>query len=242
MSESLQIIPPFNLALAFIPVLLVLFILYKWSLDATNAVYSVVRMLVQLLLVGYVLTTIFEADKAWLVVVVMLVMVSASSWIALGTVKTRRTELFKHAFWSILVGGGLTLALVSQGVINLSPWFQPQYMIPLAGMIFANSMNSVSLAAERLHAELERDVEYQKAKAIAFQAAFIPVVNSMFAVGLVSLPGMMTGQILSGVSPITAAHYQIVVMCMIFGSAGLSTAYFLVLSKSVFLKLGNQID
>jgi len=238
MNTSIQIIPTLNLALAFIPVVLVLFILYKWSLDATNAVYSVVRMLVQLLLVGYVLTTIFEADKAWLVVLVMLVMVTASSWIALGTVKTRRIELFRHAFWSILVGGGLTLALVSQGVISLQPWFQPQYMIPLAGMIFANSMNSVSLAAERLHAELERDVEYSKARAIAFQAAFIPVVNSMFAVGLVSLPGMMTGQILSGVSPITAAHYQIVVMCMIFGSAGLSTAYFLVLSKSVFLKVG----
>jgi UDP-glucose/iron transport system permease protein len=236
MNTAIQIIPPLNLALAFIPVILVLFILYKWSLDATNAVYSVVRMLVQLLLVGYVLTTIFEADKAWLVVLVMLIMVSASSWIALGTVKTQRTALYRHAFWSILVGGGLTLVLVTQGVITLEPWFQPQYMIPLAGMIFANSMNSVSLAAERLNAELERDVEYQKAKAIAFQAAFIPVVNSMFAVGLVSLPGMMTGQILSGVSPITAAHYQIVVMCMIFGSAGLSTAYFLVLSKSVFFK------
>lgn len=237
MSTTIQIIQPFNLALAFIPVLLVLFILYKWSLDATNAMYSVVRMLVQLLLVGYVLTTIFEADKAWLIVLVMLVMVSASSWIALGTVKESRLKLYKHAFWSILVGGGLTLALVTQGVITLEPWFQPQYMIPLAGMIFANSMNSVSLAAERLHSELERDVEYPKARAIAFQAAFIPVVNSMFAVGLVSLPGMMTGQILSGVSPITAAHYQIVVMCMIFGSAGLSTAYFLVLSKSVFLKV-----
>ena len=237
MTTSIQIIPAFNLALAFIPVLFVLFILYKWSLDATNAVYSVIRMLVQLLLVGYVLTTIFEADKAWLVVVVMLIMVSASSWIALGTVKVQRTALYRHAFWSIFIGGGLTLALVTQAVISLEPWFQPQYMIPLAGMIFANAMNSVSLAAERLHAELSRDVEYEKAKAIAFKASFIPVVNSMFAVGLVSLPGMMTGQILSGVSPITAAHYQIVVMCMIFGSAGLSTAYFLVLSKPVFSKI-----
>ena len=66
---------------------------------------------------------------------------------------------------------------------------------------------------------------------------FIPVINSLFAVGLVALPGMMTGQILSGVSPVTAAHYQIVVMCMIFGSTGLSTAYFLVLSKTLFTNL-----
>jgi len=233
-SVSIQVIPIFNLVLAFIPVIAVIVILYKWSLNGANAVYAVVRMLVQLLLVGYVLTTIFQAESAWLVVAVMLVMVIAASWIALGAVKTQRMLLYRHAFWAIVCGGGLTLLLVTQGVIHLDPWFEPKYMIPLAGMIFANSMNSVSLAAERLHSELQRDVDYSLARKIAFQAAFIPVINSMFAVGLVALPGMMTGQILSGVSPIIAAHYQIVVMCMLFGSAGLSTAYFLVLTKPFF--------
>ncbi|NQY26437.1 MAG: ABC transporter permease [Piscirickettsiaceae bacterium] len=236
MNESLQIISFSNLTIAFIPVLIVLVILYRWSLNVENAVYSVVRMLVQLLLVGYVLTTIFQAESAWLVVLAMLVMVTAASWIALGTIKNKRMVLFRHAFLAITVGGGFTLILITQGVITLDPWFEPKYMIPLAGMIFANSMNSVSLAAERLNAEIERDVPYEQARTIAFQAAFIPVVNSLFAVGLVALPGMMTGQILSGVSPVTAAHYQIVVMCMIFGSAGLSTAYFLILSRPSFLK------
>jgi len=233
-SSSVQIIPTFNLIVAFIPVILVLLILYKWSLNSANALYAVIRMLVQLLLVGYILTTIFQAESAWLVMAVMVVMVTAASWIALGTIKDQRLLLFRHVFWSIVCGGGVTLALVTQGVINLDPWFEPQYMIPLAGMIFANSMNSVSLAAERLHAEIQRNVPYDEARTIAFNAAFIPVVNSLFAVGLVALPGMMTGQILSGVSPIIAAHYQIVVMCMIFGSAGLSTAYFLILTKSIF--------
>lgn len=109
-------------------------------------------------------------------------------------------------------------------------------MIPLAGMIFANSMNSVSLAAERLAAELSRDLDFRQARNEAFQAAFIPTINSMLAVGLVSLPGMMTGQILSGVSPTVAAHYQIVVMCMIFASAGLSTALFLQISRKQFVQ------
>jgi len=68
-------------------------------------------------------------------------------------------------------------------------------MVPLAGMIFANSMNSVSLAAERLNAEIQRGVSYEEARNIAFQASLIAVINSLFAVGLVSLPGMMTGQI-----------------------------------------------
>lgn len=236
MSESLQIIPPFNLALAFIPVLFVLFILYQWSLDVTNAVYSVGRMLIQLLLVGYILVTIFAAESAWIVVLVMILMVVSASWISLGVVKKYRLILYRYAFQSILIGGGAILLLVTQAVIHLDPWYQAQYMIPLAGMIFANSMNSVSLASERLHAELQHGESYIQARKIAFSAAFIPTINSLFAVGLVALPGMMTGQILSGVSPITAAHYQIVVMCMMFGSAGLSTAYFLVLTKPIFSK------
>lgn len=236
MNESIQIIAPLNLALAFVPVLMVIGIMWHWSLQAGNAAYAIVRMLIQLLLVGYILTTIFAAESAWIVVAVMLVMVLAASWIALGTVKPIRRQLYLHAFWSILIGGGLTLLLISQVVISLDPWFEPRYMIPLAGMIFANSMNSVSLASERLAAELSRNVEYQQARNEAFQAAFIPTINSMLAVGLVSLPGMMTGQILSGVSPIVAAHYQIVVMCMIFGSAGLSTVYFLRISRKPFLQ------
>ncbi len=238
MNSSIQIIPSFNLALAFIPVIAVMMILYKWSLEVGNAIYAVIRMLVQLLLVGSFLTTIFQAESAGLVMMVMLVMVTASAWIALGTVKEKRRMLFQHALIAISLGGGIVLILVTQGVINLDPWFEPKYMIPLAGMIFANSMNSVSLAAERLQTEISRKLPYIQARNIAFQAAFIPVINSLFAVGLVALPGMMTGQILSGVSPIIAAHYQIVVMCMIFGSAGLSTAYFLVIAKPVFTQSG----
>jgi putative ABC transport system permease protein len=229
-----QVISNFQLTLAFIPVVLVLLMLLHWSLKAGFAVYALIRMLIQLLLVGYVLTTVFAAEQSWVVMLVMFIMVSAASWIALGTVQAQRRQLYPLAFLSILLGGGLTLMLVTQSVIGLTPWFEPRYMIPLAGMIFANAMNSISLAAERLSAELARNIDYLSARNEAFQAAFIPTINSMLAVGLVSLPGMMTGQILSGVSPITAAHYQIVVMCMIFGGSGLSIILFLWLAKARF--------
>jgi putative ABC transport system permease protein len=116
-------------------------------------------------------------------------------------------------------------------VLGLDPWYQPSYLIPLAGMIFSASMTNISLALERLHAELDNGVMYQRARDIAFRASMIPVINSFFAVGLISLPGMMTGQILSGVSPLVAARYQIMVMCMIFGAAGLSTICFLLLVR-----------
>jgi putative ABC transport system permease protein len=98
-------------------------------------------------------------------------------------------------------------------------------------MIFSNAMNSVSLAAERLGAELAQGSRYEQARNIALQAALIPITNSLLAVGLVALPGMMTGQILSGVSPLLAMRYQIMVMCMVYGSAGISAACFLTLSR-----------
>ena len=106
-------------------------------------------------------------------------------------------------------------------------------MIPLAGMVFANSMNTISVAAERFESE-RTALNYTSARRLAMNAAMIPTINSMFAVGLVSLPGMMTGQILSGVSPLIAARYQIMVMCMIFGSAGISAAIYLFLLKEKY--------
>lgn len=154
-------------------------------------------------------------------------MLVAAGIIALRPIRKKRRNLYLKAFLSISISGVITLIIVTQGVINLTPWYKPQYLIPIAGMIFANSMNAVSLAAERLEVELGRKEEYLKARASAFRAALIPVINSLFAVGIVSLPGMMTGQILSGVSPLVAARYQIMVMCMVFGSAGISTALYI---------------
>lgn len=231
MSPSIQIIPFAKLALMGIPVMVVIVILFKWSLNARNAAYAISRMLVQLLLIGYLLTFIFETDRVWVVMLVLSVMVFTSSWISLRTVKTMRHRLYTKSLCSIFIGGGCLLILVTQGVLELRPWYLPRYMIPLAGMIFANSMNSVSLAAERLTAEMERGVSYQSARAIAFRAALIPITNSMFAVGLVSLPGMMTGQILSGISPLIAVRYQIMVMCMLYGASGISSSIFLMLVK-----------
>ncbi len=236
MKDPIHIISFANLLFAFVPVLVMLIIIWKWSLNLRNSLYAVGRMLTQLLLVGYVLSYIFQADSGFIILAILLVMLISSSWIGLGTIKEKRAALFKIGFLSIVIGGGTTLIFITQGVLQLDPWYLPQYMIPIAGMIFANSMNSVSLAAERLYAELGRGVDYDEAKKIALKAALIPITNSLFAVGLVSIPGMMTGQILSGVQPPIAARYQIMVMCMIFGSTGISAACFLTMAKASFLQ------
>jgi len=93
-------------------------------------------------------------------------------------------------------------------------------------------MNTVSLAGERFFTEQERGKNYREARKIALETAMIPQINALLAVGLVSLPGMMTGQILSGIEPLTAARYQIMVMCMIFSTAGLSAVTYMSLKKS----------
>lgn len=191
-------------------------------------------MLIQLLLIGYVLTYIFEAHNSLIVIAVLSVMLFSSSWIALRTIQIPRKTLYLKSFLSISLSGSIILILITQIVLDLQPWYLPSYMIPLAGMIYANAMNSVSIAGERLEAEINRNVPYNEARNIALRASLIPITNSLFAVGLVSIPGMMTGQILSGVSPLIAARYQIMVMCMVFGAAGISSALFLISIKSNF--------
>jgi len=184
-------------------------------------------MLIQLVLIGYVLGYIFDMNSAWLVMVVLIVMLAISSWISMRPISDKYPGLYRRALTSIAVGSIPTLALVTQAVVDVQPWYQPRYLIPLAGMIFASAMNAVSLSAERFEAELGNGKDYVEARKFALQAALIPLINTLLAVGLVALPGMMTGQILSGVDPLIASRYQIIVMCMIFGSSGIAAASYL---------------
>ncbi len=225
-----------DIAVAFIPVLLTLVIIFFWSSSLKNAAIAILRMLIQLLLIGYALEFIFNANNQWIIIAVLSFMLLAASWISLGALPVARSSLFVHSLVAIAGGGVFNLVLITQGVLHADPWYQPSVTIPLAGMIFSNSMNSVALAGERLYSELEFHQDYTRARNTAFQAAMIPIVNSLLAVGLVSLPGMMTGQILAGTSPLIAARYQIIVMCMIFSSAGISTALFLWLVHSKSLR------
>jgi putative ABC transport system permease protein len=123
------------------------------------------------------------------------------------------------------------LALVTQVVIGVEPWFSPRYVVPLGGMVITGAMNAVSLAAERFQSETVRDEPLLNARRSAFKTALIPITNMLFAVGVVSLPGMMTGQIISGVSPLIAAKYQIIVMAMFFGTGGIAAAIYLKLES-----------
>lgn len=163
-------------------------------------------------------------------------MVIISSWIALSNTQERSLYLFKQFFIAIGSAGCFTLIVITQGVLSLSPWYQPQVVIPLAGMLFANCMNSVSLCSERYFSELETTKTYLERRQNALKAATMPVPNSLFAVGIVALPGLMTGQILSGITPLIAVRYQVIVMYMIFASSILSASCCLLLIEKKHTK------
>ncbi|SVB04134.1 uncharacterized protein METZ01_LOCUS156988 [marine metagenome] len=230
--SSVTTIPIASLLLGFVPVLLLIGIMQAWGLNALQSMYANIRMLVQLLLIGYVLTYIFETDEPVLVVLVVVFMIAMSSWIALRPLTDRGIKPYTIVAIAIGVSGLGVLILITQIILELPRWFEPRFVIPLAGMVFANSMNTISLAGERFHAERGRGEDYLSARRLAMEAAMIPQVNALLAVGLVSLPGMMTGQILSGVEPLTAARYQIMVMCMIFSTAGLAAVIYMALKKN----------
>jgi len=222
----MQTIPIYHLLFMLIPVTLVGYIYFRWIGDYKEVAFATLRMVAQLLMIGYALSLIFANDSIFLGVAIVLFMITVSSLIALRNFKAKTVQNVMLLWASIAIGGTFNLAIVITAVLAIEPLYTPEIVIPLAGMIYANAMNAVSLGAERFENERETQT-YKEARRKAFKASMIPQINAFLAVGLVSLPGMMTGQILAGVDPLIAVRYQIVVMAMVLGSSGISTILFL---------------
>lgn len=216
-----------------LPLGIVMVVYWRWSGDGVTIPYAISRMFLQLIAIGYVLTYIFETKEWYFVVAILSVMLIVASIIALRPLAYKEPRTYLISFVSILIGAGSTLLIVALWVMDLELWYEPRYIIPLAGMIFSASMNTLSLAGERFVSEYDKEGEYIRSRNIAYRASLISNINTFFAVGFVSIPGMMTGQILSGTDPIVAVKYQIMVMFMILSSSGLSSAIYLVLIKNL---------
>jgi len=162
---------------------------------------------------------------------------------------------YEIAAMAIGVSTALTLAWVIAVVVRVHPWYEPQYVIPIAGMILGNAMTSAALAGDRLQSDLRvRTDEIEAMLALGFsgpeavqpmvrsavRAAMIPTVSGMMTVGLVQLPGMMTGQILAGASPLVAIQYQIVVVFMLAVATSLASLLFVRLAVRRYLTPAHQ--
>lgn len=205
------------------------------------------RTIAQLALVGLVLKVLFEdARLAW-IVLMALIMLAVAGYETMARQKRRLSGLWAYGIGSVsLFVSSFSVALFALIIIiGNEPWYQPQYAIPLLGMVLGNSMNGIALSLDRLtnSAWQQRAIIEQRLmlgqswkeamnelRIESMRAGMIPTINAMAAVGVVSLPGMMTGQILSGTPPLEAVKYQIIIMFMVAASSGFGTVVALQLS------------
>lgn len=166
-----------ELFIGFIPVVIVLFLLWRTSQGVKKGVWAIARMFIQLMLVGYALLFVFDNPSPVVTSLLLGIMTLIASWIALNVGEKINLTLFTAALISICVGGGSVLLVVTQGVLDIEPWYNPRYLLPLAGMIFTSSMTAISLSLERFESELNSGVSSQQALNKAFNAAMIPVIN-----------------------------------------------------------------
>jgi len=233
-----------DLALAYTLVLLTLALSRLQKLGRERQLlWASLRMVLQLLAIGYLLELVFAIAHPLAVLGILLVMGLFALQVMGGRIEDKMPGFYRVMGSSLLIGCGVVAFFFCGAIVGYRPWYSPRYLIPLAGMIFGNSMNGATLAAERLGSELRAhrdEIEtalclgatprqaVQGALRSAFRAALIPATNSMAAMGIVALPGMMTGQILSGTPPLIAVRYQIAIMCAITGSVALTSLLILV--------------
>lgn len=219
----------------------------EWSLAIATA-----RTVVQLLAVGYILEIVFALNQPGAVLAIIAVMTVIAAIVARNRISQKVPRLLPIVGVSILVSTALTLAYVNLLVLQPNPWFDPQYLVPLAGILLGNAMNAAAIGGERLVSSLNNNqleiethlslgatpsqatLTYRKE---AIKAGLIPTLNSMMVVGVVTLPGIITGQILSGVNPLDAAVYQMLIM-FILAIATLGTTILLI--QGIYRQFFNQ--
>ncbi len=211
---------------------------------------AAVRTVVQLGLLGLVLERIFAVRDPLLVVALLLLMTVFAAREAIGRASRRYRGVLLDAWLTMAATCFIVGGVVTQVVVGVTPWYDPQYVIPLLGMILGNSLTGISLCLDRFldhlavrTAEVELRIAYgatrREALAAPLQDAvrtgMIPIINAMAAAGIVSLPGMMTGQILAGSPPLQAVAYQIVVMFMIAAAVALGAMMVVILAGRHFM-------
>jgi len=219
-------------------------------------VVGAIRTVVQLVLVGYILVYIFAVDRWYITLAALLLMLI----VATGAAARRKKKASRELQWitgsAMLIGSAFTLLYITTLVVRVHPWHDPRYLIPLFGMIVGSSMNGASIAVERLAGEMEaRSGEIEAYLALganykqateqavrqALRASLIPTVNGLMVVGIVTLPGMMTGQILAGSSPLTAVRYQIVVVFMQAAAVAITTVIVTLWYRKTFFTRSLQL-
>ncbi|MBZ5752273.1 MULTISPECIES: ABC transporter permease [Metabacillus] len=238
--------------------LLIAFVKWRGLKREKRIIISTARMTIQLILVGYILTYIFEKPNPYLITLIVLFMLIFAIFNTYKQVAKPISKKLKRIIaMSMTAGSLITLLYFNFVVIHFQPWYEPQYLIPIAGMIIGNSMTGVTLGVKSLLEGIQREKHLiegalmlgaspeKSTKSIvnsAFDSAILPSINSLVGMGIVFLPGMMTGQILAGISPLTAIEYQIAVLLGITGSVALTVMIFTYFGYKTFFNDRDQFE
>lgn len=221
-----------------------------------DLIVGTLRCFAQLMAVGYFLKVIFDANKWYWVALTLLVMLLVAAYEAV-----RRQEKKSAAFFLIVMASLSFSTLLIMGVtlyfiLKVEPWYNPQYIIPMMGMLVGNSTTGAALLINRLRSEIRDNREKIEAKLSlgasakeavhkhlqsSIQSSMIPSINSLMVVGIVSLPGMMTGQIIAGADPVDSVRYQVIIMYIITASVSISIFLSALLSYKQFFTNDLQI-
>jgi putative ABC transport system permease protein len=243
------------LAGSFIVVLMGLTFLERLQV-AKDFFIGAARAFAQLYIVGGILVYIFTTRHPGLIMLVLLVMLAVATHTAVSRQTVRIRNIYPIIWFSLIIASGITMFMVTEVIVRWKPWYRPEYLIPIAGMIIGNAMNAAALAAERLSADIRGNRQLIEAKlalgASSFQAArtfvirsirasLIPSINSMMVVGIVQLPGMMTGLIIAHQSPVMAVRYQLVIVYAIAFSVGVTSMLVVYQSYRQFFTRSHQL-
>lgn len=245
---------PLDLAIAALLVIGIAILSFPMKLGLTRQILIAgSRTVIQLSLIGFVLKWLFEnTHLIWMSLVALTMLLAAGR-----EIMARQKRRFRGAWGfglgvlSMFISSFSITFLALTAIIGTTPWYEPQYAIPLLGMMLGNTMSGIAIGMDRLtqtawdhrraiEARLMLGQPWSKAiqdiRRESIRSGLIPIINSMSVVGLVSLPGMMTGQILSGTPPVEAVKYQILIMFLISGGTGFGTI------SAVWLGAGRLFD
>jgi putative ABC transport system permease protein len=235
---NVAVLSALDLAIAAALVVLLALLSFRLKLGlAAQMLIAALRMIIQLLLVGMVLQFLFANSSLWLVILISMVMLLAAG----REVRSRAKRKIRGPIGYGVGIGSMFISSFSIAVLALlvilqqDPWYEPRYAIPFLGMLLGNTMTGIALAVDRMTSLFHEQKEAVEQRLMlgetkgeagvdirrdCMRAGMIPLINSMAAAGLVSLPGMMTGQILGGTPPMEAVKYQLLIMFLIGAGTG----------------------
>ena len=223
---------------------------------AKQLITSSLRMVIQLALIGLVLKQIFAIAMLAPVLILAGVMTIIAGFAAVRRIGTRYQSIHATAIFSIWISSWIVTGITLLTIVKPEPWYQPSVLIPLLGMVLGNSLTGISLGLERFLSELKQNREQietllclgatrwescRPSMVQATRAAMIPILNTMSVAGIVSIPGMMTGQLLAGAAPMQAVNYQIMIMFVIAAAIALGTVTALTLTYHKVTSADHQI-